>query len=159
MELIGTTTHPPAIRPFAAAWGFIRRWPVIPAAVIVVLIIMGVFGPQLVALLVVLIFGQSLGVVLGLLGLLSWVGFVRIVCAQTLQLKKMDYVALAKTAGASPVRIIRRHVLPGVIKSAIVVATLNVGNLILAEATLSFLGAGQVRPASAAACAVGLQTS
>ena len=39
MELIGTTAHPPVIRQFAAVWGFIRRWPVIPAAVIVVLII------------------------------------------------------------------------------------------------------------------------
>ena len=96
----------------------------------------------LVALLVILIFGQSHGVVLVLLGLLSWVGFVRIVRAQTLQLKEMDYVAPATIAGTSPVRIVRRHVLPGVINSAIVVATLNVGNLILAEATLSFLGAG-----------------
>ena len=47
MELIGTTAHPPVIRQFAAVWGFIRRWPVIPAAVIVVLIILGVFGPQI----------------------------------------------------------------------------------------------------------------
>ena len=103
----------------------------------------------MVALLAVLIFGQSLGVVFVLLAVLSWVGFVRIVRAQTLQLKEMDFVSLAKIAGASPTRIILRHVLPGVINSAIVVATLNVGNLILAEATLSFLGAGIPPPTPA----------
>lgn len=103
----------------------------------------------MVALLVVLIFGQSIGVVFLLLAVLSWVGFVRVVRAQTLQLKEMDYVALARIAGASPVRIIFRHVLPGVINSAIVIATLNVGNLILAEATLSFLGAGIPPPTPA----------
>ena len=54
----------------------------------------------MVALLVVLIFGQSIGVVFLLLAVLSWVGFVRVVRAQTLQLKEMDYVALARIAGA-----------------------------------------------------------
>ena len=253
MELT-TTPRPPVIRQLAASWLFIRRWPVIPGAVILLLVIMGVFGPYIaphdpviitnildrhtppvgfeacvglkcktgswkhplgtdhvgrdvlsriivgsrislmvaalslvvglivgtsvgmisgylggifdeiitrivdiwlalpflmVALLVVLIFGQSLGVVFVLLALLSWVGFVRVVRAQTLQLKEMDYVALARVAGAHPVRIILRHVLPGVINSAIVIATLNVGNLILAEATLSFLGAGIPPPTPA----------
>ena len=252
MEL-STAPHPPVIRQLAAAWTFVRRWPVIPGAVIILLVIMGVFGPYIaphdpviasalnrhippvgmelclglkcktgswthplgtdhvgrdvlsriivgsrislivaalslvvglivgtsigmisgylggifdeiitrivdiwlalpflmVALLVVLIFGQSLGVVFLLLAVLSWVGFVRVVRAQTLQLKEMDYVALARIAGASPARIILRHVLPGVINSAIVIATLNVGNLILAEATLSFLGAGIPPPTPA----------
>ncbi len=103
----------------------------------------------MVALLCVLIFGQSLIVLLFLLGLLSWVGFVRIIRAQTLQIKESDYVALARVSGASLPRIILRHCLPGVINSAIVVATLNVGNLILAEATLSFLGAGIPPPTPA----------
>ena len=55
----------------------------------------------MVALLCVLIFGQSLIVLLFLLGLLSWVGFVRIIRAQTLQIKESDYVALARVSGAS----------------------------------------------------------
>ncbi len=253
MELT-TTPLPPVIRQLAGFWTLIRRWPVIPATVIAMLIVMGAFGPYIaphdpviitnildrhippvgfescigtkckegswthplgtdhvgrdvlsriivgsrislivaalslvvglivgtsigmisgylggifdeiitrivdiwlalpflmVALLVVLIFGQSIGVVFLLLAVLSWVGFVRVVRAQTLQLKEMDYVALARIAGAHPVRIILRHVLPGVINSAIVIATLNVGNLILAEATLSFLGAGIPPPTPA----------
>jgi peptide/nickel transport system permease protein len=103
----------------------------------------------MIALVVVFIFGQNLKVLLVLLALLSWSGFVRIIRAQTLQLKTMDYVALARVAGASPFRIILRHIFPGVVNSAIVIATLNVGGLILAEATLSFLGAGIPPPTSA----------
>ncbi len=100
----------------------------------------------LLALVSVIIFGQSLPL---LLALLSWVGFVRIVRAQTLVLRESDYVALAKVAGASSFRIIVRHLLPGVLNSALVILTLNVGQLILAEATLSFLGAGIPPPTPA----------
>ncbi len=103
----------------------------------------------LLALVAVIIFGQSLPLLLVLLALLSWVGFVRIVRAQTLVLRESDYVALAKVAGASPFRIILRHLLPGVLNSALVILTLNVGQLILAEATLSFLGAGIPPPTPA----------
>lgn len=103
----------------------------------------------MIALVVVLVFGQSLLVLLALLAMLAWAGFVRVVRAQTLQLKQMDYVAMARVAGASPFRIMFRHLLPGVINTAVVIATLNVGGLILAEATLSFLGAGIPPPTPA----------
>lgn len=103
----------------------------------------------LVALIIVIVVGQSLSTLMGLLATLAWVGFVRVIRGQTLQLKQMDYVALARVAGASPGRIMIRHLLPGVVNSAIVIATLNVGNLILAEATLSFLGAGIPPPTPA----------
>ena len=69
--------------------------------------------------------------------------------AQTLILKEMDYVALARVVGASPTRIMFKHILPGVVNSAVVIATLNVGGLILTEATLSFLGAGIPPPTPA----------
>lgn len=103
----------------------------------------------MVALVATILFGQSLHLLLVLLALLAWAGFVRIIRAQTLLLKEMDYVALAKVAGASHIRIILRHIVPGVISSAVVIATLNVGGLILAEATLSFLGAGIPPPTPA----------
>ena len=51
-------------------------------------------------------------------------------------------MALARVAGASPFYIMYKHILPGVINTIVVIATLNVGGLILAEATLTFLGAG-----------------
>ena len=103
----------------------------------------------MIALVVVIIWGESLTVVFFLLGILAWRGFVRIVRANTLVIKEMDYISLARVAGASTFRIVARHVLPMVINAAIVVATLNVGYLILTEATLSFLGAGIPAPTPA----------
>jgi len=96
----------------------------------------------LVALVIVIVVGQSFAVLLGLLALLAWTPFARNVRAEVLSLKTRDYVALARIAGASTTRILLVHVLPGVFNTVMVIATLRVGQLILAEATLSFLGAG-----------------
>lgn len=96
----------------------------------------------LVALVVVVVLGQNFAVLMGLLALLAWTPFVRNVRGEVLSLKTRDYVALARISGASTARILVRHILPGVINTVIVIATLRVGQLILAEATLSFLGAG-----------------
>ena len=96
----------------------------------------------MVALVLVIVVGQSMYTLFGLLGMLAWVQFVRVVRGQTMQLKQMDYVSLARVAGSGPVRIMSRHLAPGILNSAVVIATLNVGVLILAEASLSFLGAG-----------------
>jgi peptide/nickel transport system permease protein len=96
----------------------------------------------MVALVIVVVLGQSFAVLIFLLALLSWPGAARLVRAETLSLKTRDYVALAKVAGASNPRIIVRHILPGVINLVVVSATLSMGSIILTEATLSFLGAG-----------------
>ncbi len=98
------------------------------------------------ALVVVIVFGSSIATLMGLLVLLAWSSFVRNIRAEVLSLKERDYVALAKVAGASPVRIMVRHILPGVANTAIVIATLRLGSLILAAAALSFLGAGIPEP-------------
>lgn len=98
------------------------------------------------ALVVVIVFGAGIGTMMGLLVLLAWSSFVRNVRAEVLSLKERDYVALAKVAGAGPIRIMARHILPGVINTAIVIATLRLGSLILAAAALSFLGAGIPAP-------------
>jgi peptide/nickel transport system permease protein len=103
----------------------------------------------MVALVAVIIFGQSLVLLLVLMASLAWVNFVRVVRSQTLQLRSAPYVDLARVAGASHFRIILRHIMPGVINTAVVIATLTVGNLILAEAALSFLGAGVPPPTPA----------
>ena len=89
-----------------------------------------------------MIFGQSTLLLLGLTGLLAWHPFVRVIGSQTLTIKNQPYVDLARVAGASLPRILIRHILPGVINTAVVIATLSVGSLILAEAALSFLEAG-----------------
>lgn len=100
----------------------------------------------LVALVVVIAIGQSFAVLVGLLAVNSWSGFARQVRGETLQLKTRDYIALAKVAGASTPRIILRHVFPGVVNTVLVLASLQVGGLILTESILSFLGAGVPPP-------------
>lgn len=103
----------------------------------------------LLALVAVVVLGASLALVIGLLALFTWPAFVRYVRAEVLSLKERDYVALAKVSGASTTRIILRHILPGVLNTIIVITTLRVGQLILTEATLSFIGAGIPAPTPA----------
>lgn len=103
----------------------------------------------LLALIVVVIFSPSLIVVLVLLALLTWAAFVRNIRAEVLVLKKLEYIDAARISGASAWRIGLRHLLPGVVNTALVIATLRVGGLILAEASLSFLGAGIPPPTPA----------
>ncbi len=103
----------------------------------------------LVALVVVIVLGQRLEVIILLLVIFSWGGFTRQVRGETLQLKNMDYVSLAKVAGASTVRILSRHILPGVINTVMVLISLSVGTLIITESVLSYLGVGIPPPTPA----------
>jgi peptide/nickel transport system permease protein len=103
----------------------------------------------LVALAVVVVLGASLITTGILLVLLAWTPFVRQVRAEVLSLKTRDYISAARIAGASVPRIFLRHLLPGVVNTVIVIATLSVGGLILVEAFLSFLGAGIPPPTPA----------
>lgn len=103
----------------------------------------------LIALALALIFGPSLQLLLGLLAFLVWGGFARQVRGEVLVIKELDYVAMARVAGASIPRILYKHIFPGVMNTVVVVATLQVGSIILAEASLSFLGAGIPPPTPA----------
>jgi peptide/nickel transport system permease protein len=103
----------------------------------------------LIAIVAVIAFGQTFTILIILLALISWTPFVRNVRGEVLSLKTRDYVALAQVAGASTYRILVWHILPGVINTVIVIATLRVGQLILTEAILSFLGAGIPPPTPA----------
>ena len=95
-----------------------------------------------VALVASVVWGASLELVIILLSLFTWAPFARQVRAESLQLKTMDYVALARVAGASGFRITVRHILPGVVNTVRVLSSLQVGSLILTESVLSFLGVG-----------------
>lgn len=99
-----------------------------------------------VALVAVVVFGQSLFLLFVILAFFGWAGFARQVRGEALQLREMDYVALARVSGASTGRILVRHILPGVVSTLLVIATLRVPSIILVEATLSFLGAGVPPP-------------
>lgn len=103
----------------------------------------------LLAMIAAIVFGTGLTVVLALMTLLAWSVFVRNIRAEVLSLRERDYVKLARIAGASDFRIIYRHLFSGVLNTIIVIATLRVGQLILAEATLSYLGAGLPSPTPA----------
>jgi peptide/nickel transport system permease protein len=103
----------------------------------------------LVALVTVIVLGQSLTVIIGLLVIFSWSGFARHTRAETLQLKTMGYVEMARVTGASTPRILFRHILPGVVNTVVVITTFGIGGLILTEATLSFLGVGVPPPTPA----------
>lgn len=87
--------------------------------------------------------------VLFLIALLAWTAFVRQVRADALSIRNRDYVLAAKIAGASKIRLLVKHVLPGTYSTILVVASLNVGSLILAESILSFLGVGIPDPVPA----------
>ena len=103
----------------------------------------------LLALVLVLALGQSFMIIVAVLAIAVWPRFARNVRGEVLQLKTMDFVALAKVAGASTPRILFIHIFPGVINTLIVLATLEIGIVILLESTLSFLGAGVPPPTPA----------
>jgi oligopeptide transport system permease protein len=104
-----------------------------------------------------------LKVVLALV-ILGWPSLARLTRSSVIQVKPNDYVQAARALGASPMRIVRSHVLPNSLAPVIVVATINLGAYIAAEATLSFLGIGLQPPAISwgidiSAALVGLRTT
>jgi len=103
--------------------------------------------PRLVLLIaVVALFEPSITLVILVLGLTGWMGTTRIVRGEVLSIREQEYVQAARALGFGPGRILRRHVLPNALTPVIVAATLGVGNTILAEAALSFLGLGVQPP-------------
>ena len=100
----------------------------------------------LVALVVVIVVGQSMGIIIVLLIAFSWGVFARQVRGETLVLREQDYVSMAKVVGATPTYILYKHLLPGVFNTLMVVASLRVGTLILTIAVLSYLGVGVPPP-------------
>ena len=92
---------------------------------------------------------KEVHLIASVLSLFIWTRFARQVRGEVLRLKTMDYVALARISGCSTVRILVAHLLPGVLNTVIVVATLQVSVVILLESILSFLGAGVPPPTPA----------
>jgi peptide/nickel transport system permease protein len=99
----------------------------------------------LLALVLVAAVGPSFGTVVTVLIVLLWARYARLVRGEVLALKERDFIARARVAGASHARIMYRYLFPNVVNSLIVLATLQVGYVILLESALSFLGAGLPR--------------
>jgi len=107
------------------------------------------FPPILLVIAIMAFIGQSLLNVVLVLGLVTWVQYARVVRGVTLMVREQDFVEGARALGASGARIVLRHVLPGVVPATAVIATVNASTLILAEASLSFLGLGVQPPTPA----------
>ncbi len=96
----------------------------------------------LLALILAAALGPSYFTVIIVVALTLWTRYARLVRGEVLSLRSQDFVARARVSGASTSRIILRHLLPNVVNTIIVLATLEVGVVIILEASLSFLGAG-----------------
>jgi peptide/nickel transport system permease protein len=101
----------------------------------------------LVALAVAAFIGSSMQIVIAVLGLLLWDRFAVVTRSATMQIRALDYIAAARAIGASTARIIAAEILPNIANALVVVATLEMAQAILLEATLSFLGLGVPPPA------------
>jgi ABC-type dipeptide/oligopeptide/nickel transport system permease subunit len=100
----------------------------------------------LLAIAVVAVAGPSIPVLIVVLAIGAWVGHARIVRGLVLSLRERDYVQAALALGAGAPRIIVRHLVPEVLSTIIVLATFDVGRIIILESTLSFLGLGVQPP-------------
>ena len=103
----------------------------------------------LLALVLVAAVGPSFSTVITVLVVLLWARYARLVRGEVLTIKERDFIARARVAGASHARIMLKYLFPNVVNSLIVLATLQVGYVILLESALSFLGAGLPRPTPA----------
>ncbi|HEM7842904.1 TPA: ABC transporter permease, partial [Burkholderia multivorans] len=98
--------------------------------------------PVIVALVAALTLGTGITNLALAIALATWPRFARIVRAEALHLRERDFVLLAELANVSTARILIRHLLPNMVTTLIVLATLDIGLVITLEATLSFLGLG-----------------
>ena len=90
--------------------------------------------------------GPSMWNIIIILGVVYWTRYARVIRGEVLSLREREFVKLAEIAGASKLRVILRHILPNVMNTTMVLASLTVGVVIIAEASLSFLGVGVPPP-------------
>lgn len=104
--------------------------------------VMNAFPFMFMALCFMVALGSGLGNIILVLGITGWVPYARTIRAEVLSIRKRDYIVAAELEGCSHARIIRSHILPNVIDSAIVLTTMQMATTILSEASLTFLGMG-----------------
>lgn len=100
------------------------------------------FPSMLIALFIMSIFGRGVDKLLLALTLVGWVMFARTIRGETLSVKNKEFIEATRVIGLPDRKIMIKHLLPNVITSVIVISTIRVGDFILTEATLSFLGVG-----------------
>jgi len=104
--------------------------------------IMMTFPFFLLLVLIVFIFGPSLAIIVLVIGLTGWTGAARLIRSEALSLRTRDFITASKALGASDARMIFNHLIPNVSSLIIVMASLSIPGVIMAEASLSFIGLG-----------------
>ena len=100
----------------------------------------------LIAIVLAAILGPSLNNVILILVIVGWAQYARVLRGEVLRVKEGEFVNLAIVGGASKIRIMIRHILPNIVNTFIILGTLNLGNVIITEASLSFIGVGVPPP-------------
>lgn len=88
----------------------------------------------------------SIANIIIIIGIFGWMGIARIVRSETLSIKERDYILCSKALGSNNINIIEKHIIPNVISTVIVAASINIADAILMESSLSFLGLGVQQP-------------
>ena len=100
------------------------------------------FPTILVAMIIVTLLGAGLANIILAVALTVWAQFARMIRGDVMAIKELDFVTFSKIAGLSMPMIIWRHVFPNVVNTLLVITSLQIGGVILLEASLSFLGLG-----------------
>jgi peptide/nickel transport system permease protein len=100
----------------------------------------------MIAIVLAAVLGPSKNNIIIILTITGWTGYARVLRGEVLRIKEREFVSLAQIAGCSKTRIMIRHVFPNVVNTLVVLATLQLGIVIIAEASLSFLGLGVPPP-------------
>ena len=107
------------------------------------------FPTILLALVLVAAIGAGFATVIVVIAVLLWARYARVVRGEALAIKQQDFIDRARVSGASNARIMMKHIFPNLVNTVVVLATLEVGHVIILESTLSFLGAGIPAPTPA----------
>jgi peptide/nickel transport system permease protein len=100
----------------------------------------------LVAIVLAAILGPSKNNIILILVILGWASYARVLRSEVLRIKEMDFINMAKVAGCSSFRIMSREIFPNIVNTLIIMATLSLGSIIIAESSISFLGLGVPPP-------------
>lgn len=127
--------------------GFLGRWTF--AVIMRIMDTLMAFPMLVLALLLVAVLGAGIQNVIIALGIATIPGYTRLMCATTMSVRENEYIMAQRAIGAKSFRTMAKHVVPNAIQPIIVLVTTMLGNVILAEAGLSFLGIG-IKPPGAA---------
>lgn len=127
--------------------GYVRGW--VGAGIMRLTDLMMAFPPLLLAIALAAILKPGLNIVILVIALVNWVQIARVIFTETVALSEREYIEAARALGAGSRRIVIRHLLPHLVPTVIVYATLGIATTVLLESMLSFLGRGVQPPTPA----------